>query len=666
GCADDGSTTDDGGTDVDGDAGDQEPDDADDSEWGWECEVDEDCGDGIDCTVDVCDRGLCRNTPDDSLCQDDQVCNGREICYPRDGCGPGEPYRDCDDGDPCTMDRCVEPEPGFVPDCLHLPLDRDMDTYVDLRCGGDDCNDIDPLSNPDAMERCFDTFDNDCDGFTDALDPTCQMDFDNCTSPRELAIGTEWEAFNEGATADVASSCDGSSYVDVVFSFTLTEASDVLVSVGGGDSYVYVSLQRECGDTASELRCGSDLQISFYQRALEPGTYYVVVSSWSVLTFLIRVDAWPAGPPAEGDTCDDPIELTLPAHVVQDTTRMSDDFSIRCASWMDGADTVYTFELTEPRDVTIDVASARITPYVALQTACDDSSTALVCDYGWPFHRTLGALPAGTYYLWVESSDAGSYSVDVSTAPPSPPPENDLCAGAIDISAGGRFTGNLLASSDDYAISCSSTPMKDVTYVFTLAEPQAVTLSVVGNYGLTPYTVVTTECGSTAAEVVCQWYEYPTMLEWRMLDAGTYYVLVKSDDEGTFDLQLTLSEPSDPCAGLERIEASGTWSGTTVGTFDDGRGTCGGSGGPDVAYELVLAEEATVGAEITVATWDTVLYLRTACADPTTELACNDDYSGLRSRIDPGLLAAGTYYLFVDGLYSGAYGDYTLQVTITP
>lgn len=670
GCADGDSSTDDGGGDVDGeDVGDQEPDDADDSEWGWECEVDEDCDDGVDCTVDACDRGLCRNTPDNAPCQDDQVCNGEEVCYARDGCGPGEPFRGCDDGDPCTMDRCVEPEPGMAPSCVHPQLDRDMDTYVDTRCGGDDCNDIDPLSNPDAMERCFDTFDNDCDGFTDALDPTCQMDFDNCTSPRELALGVEWEGFSEGATADVPSSCDGSSYVDVVFSFTLTEASDVLLSVDGGDSYVYVSLQRACGDTSSELRCGSSFRISYFQRALEAGTYYVVVSSWDVLTFLIRVDAEPAGPPEPGDSCDNPVELTVPGHLEQDLTRMGDDFSIRCASWMDGADAVYTFELSEPQDVTIDVASATISPYVALQTVCDDASTFVVCDSGWPFHRTLGAVPAGRYYLWVEASSAGRYSVDVSTAPPSPPPENDLCSGAVDISAGGRFTGTLLAAGADYPISCSSTPTKDVAYVFTLLEPQAVSLVLRGDYDLSPYLVVTTECGNTAAEEICQWYEYPTMVDWRMLDAGTYYVIVKADDEGTFSLELTISEPSDPCAGLERIEASGTWSGTTVGTFDDGRGTCGGSGGPDVAYELVLAEDAAVRAEITVATWDTVLYLRTACDDPATQLACNDDGGGsygLRSMIDAGLLTAGTYYLFVDGLYSGAFGDYTLQVTLTP
>ena len=77
--------------------------------------------------------------------------------YARDGCGPGEPFDGCYDADACTMDRCIEPEPGMAPRCEHPRLARDMDTFIDSRCGGDDCNDIDPLSNPEAMERCFDT-----------------------------------------------------------------------------------------------------------------------------------------------------------------------------------------------------------------------------------------------------------------------------------------------------------------------------------------------------------------------------------------------------------------------------------------------------------------------------------------------------------------------------
>jgi hypothetical protein len=673
-CSDDG-----GGDDVADDGGDAHDDDAaaddgDEPEWGPECEVDIDCNDDVDCTVDVCDRGLCRNTPDDAPCQDDQVCNGHEVCYPREGCGPGEPFRGCNDADACTMDRCVEPEPGMAPTCEYLPLDRDSDTHVDSRCGGDDCNDIDPLSNPDAQERCFDTFDNDCDGFTDALDTDCQMSFDNCTTPHPLVPGVEWEGFTSGATADVATSCDPSSYRDAVFSFQVTEPSDALISVNGRGVYTYVALQTTCGDTASELRCLSSTNVSIFKRALAPGTYFIVVSGWNSsvvpatdeITFLIRVDLTPAGAPPPGDTCDSPIPLTLPAHQEADVTRMDDDIALPCA-WGDNADVVYSFTLTEPQDVTIDVASPSLTMYAALQDACTGGTT-LVCDYGWPFHRTIGNVPAGTYYLWVEASGAGRYSVDVSSTAPTPPPANDTCTGAIDISAGGHFEGSLLSSLDDYTATCTGAS-REVAYVLTITEQKLVSVVLTAHYDLYPYMVVTTECGNTAAQLLCQWYEYPTTVDWRLLEPGTYYFLVECSEEGTFALDVTIGDPVDPCAGLETISASGSWSGTTAGMFDDVAGTCGGSGGLDVTYEVQIAAPSRFVAEIgPSATWDTVLHLRSVCTDQATQLACNDDYTGigLRSHIEVASLAAGTYYLNVDGLYSGASGPYTVNVTITP
>jgi hypothetical protein len=185
--------------------------------------------------------------------------------------------------------------------------------------------------------------------------------------------------------------------------------------------------------------------------------------------------------------------------------------------------------------------------------------------------------------------------------------------------------------------------------------------------------VVTTECGNTSAELVCQWYEGPTTVEWRMLDPGTYYFLVESGEEGTFALDVTIGDPVDPCAGLETISASGSWSGTTVGMFDDFAGTCGGSGGQDVTYEVQIAAPSRFVAEIGPwatgdYTLDTVLHLRSVCTDQATQLACNDDYTGIgyRSHIEVASLAAGTYYLTVDGLGTWASGAYTVNVTITP
>ena len=55
--------------------------------------------------------------------------------------------------------------------------DNDGDGYEDEACGGDDCDDTDPATNPGAFENmeadnCADGKDNDCDGLADA-DPEC-------------------------------------------------------------------------------------------------------------------------------------------------------------------------------------------------------------------------------------------------------------------------------------------------------------------------------------------------------------------------------------------------------------------------------------------------------------------------------------------------------------
>ena len=67
-----------------------------------------DCSDGNDCTTDgVCDPldGTCGgggNEPVDTSCDDDRVCDGQGNCVE---CATDER---CDDGDECTIDRCVD------------------------------------------------------------------------------------------------------------------------------------------------------------------------------------------------------------------------------------------------------------------------------------------------------------------------------------------------------------------------------------------------------------------------------------------------------------------------------------------------------------------------------------------------------------------------------
>jgi hypothetical protein len=100
----------------------------------------------------------------------------------------------CDDVDICTADRCVSGQ------CENVVVDRDNDGYIDVKCGGDDCNDLNPNVYPGHLEVCTDGSDNDCNGVADCLDPACSS-FQDCGC-HPLASG---EICNNGQDDD----CDG-------------------------------------------------------------------------------------------------------------------------------------------------------------------------------------------------------------------------------------------------------------------------------------------------------------------------------------------------------------------------------------------------------------------------------------------------------------------------
>jgi hypothetical protein len=88
-----------------------------------------------------------------------------------DGDGDGVPEcftdQECATGDPCLMGVCI------AGSCEIQLLDQDNDGFQPASCGGGDCNDLNPNTNPLASEDCFDGDDNDCNGVADCFDPAC-------------------------------------------------------------------------------------------------------------------------------------------------------------------------------------------------------------------------------------------------------------------------------------------------------------------------------------------------------------------------------------------------------------------------------------------------------------------------------------------------------------
>ncbi len=136
-------------------------------------------------------------------------------------------YYDINDGgDDCDdTDQYTNPDAGDVPydgkdqDCDGADLtDVDGDGHAGEPAGGDDCNDGNPTVNPEAAEICYDNLDNDCDGFGGADDVAAQSDCDGDGTVRVDDCNDENADVHPGATDDwydgVDSDCDAHSDYD--------------------------------------------------------------------------------------------------------------------------------------------------------------------------------------------------------------------------------------------------------------------------------------------------------------------------------------------------------------------------------------------------------------------------------------------------------------------
>ncbi|HOX45972.1 MAG TPA: hypothetical protein PK668_20385 [Myxococcota bacterium] len=84
---------------------------------GGGCVSDADCDDGNPCTAEACLDTCCYSDPqpDGLACDDGDECTGGDACQtgvcrglPVPGCLPCREDADCDDGNPCTRDGCIQ------------------------------------------------------------------------------------------------------------------------------------------------------------------------------------------------------------------------------------------------------------------------------------------------------------------------------------------------------------------------------------------------------------------------------------------------------------------------------------------------------------------------------------------------------------------------------
>jgi hypothetical protein len=212
------------------------------------CEAGEekDCGDGVECTVDMCDAGECKHVPNPLACNDDLWCNGEESCDAETGCVAGE-APGLEDGVDCTQDLCDE-ENDVV---THTP-DNSVCDDNDVCNGAETCDAAQGCLVEDGLE-CNDDIDcteDSCDAAAGCLfasvDSECD-DGDGCSADScDAKTGCVYVAFPDGGVECCAEDDD------------CDDANICTVDTCGGDFHCQFVNKDDGAECTDGLKCTLD------------------------------------------------------------------------------------------------------------------------------------------------------------------------------------------------------------------------------------------------------------------------------------------------------------------------------------------------------------------------------------------------------------------------
>jgi hypothetical protein len=504
-----------------------------------------------------------------------------------------------------------------------------------------------------------------------------------------------------GLSADVLLSCEGSlsrNGRDGLVPLVVNSPSDLTLSAqpGSGD-FAVMALYRGggCGLPSGELRCVNPSRLGEAARttvsSLEPGLYYIAVSSLLGGSVALRADLAPARPRRRGDACPgvpvmpDGVATTLSTADFQPQA----DYGTTCGAdssstaWVDA---VFSYTLTERRDVTVEVTSLEGgSVSMEIDAACGRRDTALPpCVSGASVRRVLRDQPAGTWYVTVDrrtNNPARTLRATVTTAPPTATHAADRCPG-VTLREGEAVSVPVESLQGDDHLSCLGALRADGHFSF-VAPPadRDVLVNVRGASDLVALAMPGACGGVTGDCVATDEREAPNL--WRRLQAlvpGRTYDLTVGTSQSRDNLAVRyLTVPAavrgavgghSTCGRAATVPASGgLYTGTTTSGDRVLSTACGGIaclGGRRVYHRLTLTERQRVVVNTYGSSFDTLVQVLSGdCPGRAVEGGCSDNAMGTAAMVDL-ILPAGSYVIVVAGCGVTAQGNYALDVSVLP
>jgi hypothetical protein len=335
-------------------------------------------------------------------------------------------------------------------------------------------------------------------------------------------------------------------------------------------------------------------------------------------------------------------------------------------------------------EVTVETCDSDFETVLQVYSGDCSSLTPVACNDGFgPVCATNRASlsfvgKTGTNYFILASGKNGAFG-NLSISANGPPPANDTCDGAIDMTEGGVYTTNTTyASSSGDAFPVT----KGVWYRFTPTRAGLLLLNTCGSDFKTCFNVYTGTCNSLTyyngsssdSARVCT--SNTASAEFPVLPDTTYYIDAGGYIAGSGNLSITATMPpptNDTCAGAITLSNGSLYRMNTLNATEAGDPTplCQTNFGKGVWFTFTPPMSGTISISTCAGDLDTVLQVYTGGCGALTPVAdsCNDDAgpdcdSFSASVHFPG--AAGVTYWILVGGYGGAGGNLGIEANILP
>jgi Putative metal-binding motif len=404
----------------------------------------------------------------------------------------------------------------------------------------------------------------------DLLAPTPPATNVDCASAAPIAPGTPTTVSIVNPPMTLPSACAASAgqlaYTgQLTYSFTLTQSQDVRVyaSKAKGSGTPVIGLRSPaCTGQADELSCRSSGSTPIYRRNLSPGTYVVTVAATSPIDASVLVTLAPPSVAPPDQTCASPPAAVANGTLAFDLSNHEDAIKDGCLPG--GPNAAYDLALPSASDVllierfpqTDQGAVSLDPPDCASNLACSAGSSSPVAQ---PSPVRLGKrnVAAGDYRTVVTDLLGLTGTLDTLVRPtvaPTllPPGSADTCAAAVDVSAGGFFTGDTSTAQADYANPCDAPTSPgagapDQVLALNLSQPQRVVLDMEGSSYVTILDVRQgPSCPGAPVAAGCYvgFSAQKSFLDLR-LAAGQYWLLVDGYQQaaGAWNLDVRILPP---------------------------------------------------------------------------------------------------------------------------